>query len=352
MSFKYIRGNPDVGVASPGAGQQHVHWAWTRASIDHEKIQGSNWGIDHFAEWIFMNHQRALLLINRKARRGREELNSAIRWLEQHNFALIKPVIKTPHSIPELIKRFGPEVDIVIIGGGDGTLNRSLEALLEVDRPLGVLPLGTANDLARTLTIPGDLHQACEVIARGHRCPIDLGCVNGKHYLNVASIGLSVRVTEYLTGDIKRRWGALGYVVSLVKAYRAMHPHRVTVSYDDRNETFRSIQVAIGNGRFYGGGMLVHDTASISDGCLNLYSIQPQSLWRLIVMLPFLRFGHQELWRGIQHRRGQIFRVSTRRPMRINTDGELTTATPAQFSVKPKALPVLVPSTTEWSENT
>jgi diacylglycerol kinase (ATP) len=70
------------------------------------------------------------------------------------------------------------------------------------------------------------------------------------------------------------------------------------------------------------------------------------------VMLPFLRFGRHELWRGIQHRRGQNFQVSTRRPMRVNTDGELTTTTPAQFSVKPKALPVLVPNPTESSENT
>ncbi|MHC5722287.1 MAG: diacylglycerol kinase family protein, partial [Nostoc sp.] len=91
--------------------------------------------------------------------------------------------------------------ELVIIGGGDGTLNAAVDALVDTQLPLGILPLGTANDLARTLEIPNSLSEACKIIAYRNLHRIDLGWVNGKHFFNVASLGLSVKITERLTKE-------------------------------------------------------------------------------------------------------------------------------------------------------
>jgi diacylglycerol kinase family enzyme len=107
--------------------------------------------------------------------------------------------IPHPTELPDLIRRYSDRVDLIVIGGGDGTLNAAADGLVDIQLPLGILPLGTANDLARTLGLPKTLSGACGVIAQGRRQAIDLGWVNGKHFFNVASLGLSVKITQQLS---------------------------------------------------------------------------------------------------------------------------------------------------------
>ncbi len=128
-------------------------------------------------------NRRALLLVNRHARRGQEDLDEAINHLKSLKFELIEESTENPEQIPDRIRQHKDQVDLVIVGGGDGTLNAAAEGLIDTRLPLGILPLGTANDLARTLGIPTDLIEACNIIADGQTQPIDLGWVNGKHFL-------------------------------------------------------------------------------------------------------------------------------------------------------------------------
>src|SRR5699024_2395493 len=99
--------------------------------------------------------------------------------------------------------------DLLVLGGGDGTVSSVVDHLADELPVLGLLPLGTANDFARTLQIPTDLRRACEVIA-GHRVvDVDLGLAEDNYFVNVASAGLSVAVTQGLSSRLKRRVGAL-----------------------------------------------------------------------------------------------------------------------------------------------
>src|ERR671926_181555 len=90
----------------------------------------------------------------------------------------------------DLLRERGRAFDLVMLGGGDGTMNAAASALVEIGRPLAVLPLGTGNDLARTLGIPLDPLAAAEVAAAGRTRRIDLGLVNGRPFFNVACVGL------------------------------------------------------------------------------------------------------------------------------------------------------------------
>ena len=288
--------------------------------------------------------KRALLLVNRLSRSGDADLSAAVTCLKAAGLDVLPFATERPEDIPKLIRSHRCRADLVIVGGGDGSMNAAAAAVLEIGVPMALLPLGTANDLARTLGIPSGLEEACVVAAKGVRHRIDLGQVNGKHYFNVASIGLSVAVARMIDSETKRRWGAAGYALTVVKALREHRPFRVRIRCDGRVLQLRSIQIAVGNGRHYGGGLTVASDAAIDDHMLDLYSIGPASLVRLALLAPALRTGRQGEFEGVHLLRGQQIELETRRPMPVNTDGEVTTHTPAVFRILPAALEVMVPA--------
>jgi diacylglycerol kinase (ATP) len=293
-----------------------------------------------------MEKNRALLLANSQASKGEKRLPEAIRCLEESGFVLIQETTQKPQDLQEMILRYQNEVDLVIIGGGDGTLNAAVDALVETHLPLGILPLGTANDLARTLKIPNSIPEACKVIAKGNITRIDLGVVNDKHFFNVASLGLSVQITQKLTKEAKRRWGIFAYAVTALKVIWESRPFKAEIRINGQSIRVKTVQIAVGNGRYYGGGMAVAHDATIDDRRLDLYSLEIKHWWQIFLILPTMRQGRHNQWAGVRSLSGEEIEVYTRKPRPINTDGEITTYTPAHFRVLPQSLSVLVPSVT------
>jgi diacylglycerol kinase (ATP) len=286
---------------------------------------------------------RALLLVNRQARQGEKCLPEARRCLEQLGFHLIEESTEHPQQLAELIQRYQNQVDLVIVGGGDGTLNAAVDGLINTHLPLGILPLGTANDLARTLGIPNSIPEACKIIALGEVRRIDLGWVNGKHFFNVASLGLSVKITQRLTKEAKRRWGVLAYAATAIQVIWESQPFSAEIRFKNQSIPVKTVQIAVGNGRYYGGGMAVVQDATIDDQRLDLYSLEIKHWWQIIPILPAMRKGRHINSQNVRALQGQEFEVYTRKPRPINTDGEITTYTPALFRVIPQAVTVLVP---------
>lgn len=286
--------------------------------------------------------QKALLLVNRHARRGQLDLANAINFLEELGLVLIEESTDHPGQLSELIRSYQDKVDLVIIGGGDGTLNAAIKGLIATRLPFGILPLGTANDLARTLGIPTKLVEACQIIARGLTKQIDVGVVNDKYFFNVASLGLSVQITEKLTKEAKRRWGLLAYAATTLQVIWQSRPFRAEILIPGEVLRVRTIQIAVGNGRHYGGGMVIAEDAAIDDQRLDLYSLETKQWWQILALLPTMRKGNHAKLPGVRVLQGQEFEIRTSRPRAINTDGEITTHTPAKFSVIAKALTVFV----------
>ncbi len=289
-------------------------------------------------------NQRALLLVNRQARRGQEALTQAIETLQARGLDLLEESAADPQHLSDVIRSYRDRVDMVIVGGGDGTLNAATAGLIDTQLPLGILPLGTANDLARTLCIPTELTQACEIIAQGRVQRIDLGWVNGKYFFNVASLGLSVQITQQMTKEVKRRWGVFAYLTTAIRVVGQSRPFRAEIRCRGESIPVRTVQIAVGNGRHYGGGMTVVEDATIDDERLDLYSLEIRNWWQIIPLLPAMRSGQHIKSPNVRALAGKEFEVHTRRPRPINTDGEITTYTPATFRVVPKALSVLVPN--------
>ena len=287
--------------------------------------------------------QRALFLVNRQARRGAQNIELAAQKLRRSGFELVEVPTENPLQLSEVIRAHERSVDLVIVGGGDGTLNAAIGGLVDTQLPLGILPLGTANDLARTLGIPTNIDLACATIAGRQMKQIDLGWVNGHYFLNVASFGLSVEITDRLTQQTKRRWGVMAYGVAAIQAVWQSRPFKVMIRSGDRVERVRTIQVTVGNGVYYGGGLAVADDASIADDRLDLYSLEIDHFWRWVYLLPAMYRGRHHLYPYVHAQQGQEFFIDCNRSLAINTDGEIKTQTPAHFKVISKAISVLVP---------
>ncbi|MBF2097210.1 MAG: lipid kinase [Gloeomargaritaceae cyanobacterium C42_A2020_066] len=285
-----------------------------------------------------------LLLINLYSKQGLARFGEVVANFNDLDVKYIIGQVRKVEDFAQCIRRYRGKVSAVVIGGGDGTLNVAIDALLETGLPLGILPLGTANDLARTLKIPTDLAAACAVIARGNQQAIDLGRVNGKYFFNVASCGLSVRITQELSGASKQRFGVVAYALAALRAIVMVERFTATIQIDGGEViTRKSLQIAVGNGRYYGGGLTVASDAAIDDQRLDLYSLEIPHWWHIFFLLPALRSGHLGEHIGIAHWSGQRIQLWTRHPKRVNTDGEITTRTPALFEIYPRALQVLVP---------
>ncbi len=289
-----------------------------------------------------MNERPALLVANPQSRRG-QEIEPFVAALRQGGLALRHEECRRREDLAPLIRRLRDEVGSVILGGGDGTLNAASPALRDTGLPLGILPLGTANDLARTLDIPLQAEAAAEIILAGHTRQLDLGCVNGHPFFNVASMGLSVAITHRLTGLMKRRLGVLAYPAAAAAVIATARRFHATLLADGHETRVTTLQIAVGNGRYYGGGMVVEAEARIDDGTLDVYSLEPRARWRLLLMARAFRAGEHRKLDEVRTIRCRSVTIGTRRPRDVSADGEIVTRTPAVFTLLPKAVRVFAP---------
>ena len=256
---------------------------------------------------------------------------------------LSKGTVLVRKSFPDLIRSEGRNVDMIVLGGGDGTLSAAASALTELKRPLGILPLGTANDLARTLGIPTDLDAAMDIIGAEKVRAIDVEIVNDVMFFNVASLGLSADLSQNLTRNLKARFGKLGYALAAIRTLATARPFRAEITFGEQTVRSLTLQIAVGNGRYYGGGNVIEKSASIVDGCLDLYSLEFLNAWRIVLMFRSFRAGEHGDLEDVLKLRGSEFAIKTHRPRPINADGEIVTHTPASFRVLPRAIDVYVP---------
>ncbi|GLY13170.1 lipid kinase [Kineosporia rhizophila] len=291
----------------------------------------------------------AVLIVNSASRRGQEDFERARESLSGLGVELqAAHAVDDPSTLPSVVSQAIAEgARTIILGGGDGTVSSVAPQLCETGVVLGLLPTGTANDLARTLGLPTDLIRACENVAAGKVVDVDLGVVGDDRFLNVSSIGLAVGVTRQLNPKLKKRLGALAYPVATVKAYRRFKTFSARLEFPDGDhpdvELDDLLQLAVANGRFYGGGAVVAPGAGIDDHLLDVYAIPrgtPLQRWQ--VARHFVS-GHFTESDHVYHVTTRRVRVSTTPDHTINVDGELSARTPEVFGIIQGGLRVIVP---------
>lgn len=298
----------------------------------------------------------AVLLVNAGARRGEAALSAAREALSRAGVVLLEAGAVDAGAIEARVQAaLAAGARRVVVGGGDGTLSAAAAVLAGTGAALGVLPLGTANDFARTLRIPADLGAAARVIARGRVRRVDVGWAGRRAFLNAASVGASSELTRRLDDGLKRRAGTLAYPVAGAAA-AGQPPFRVRLEVDGRAEELDALQVVVGNGRYHGGGRLIAPRARADDHLLDVYVLAaasspgaPRLRDRLRDLAGLARYALL-LLRGRHLEHPDVLHVRARRaslwtdpPLEIDADGELAGSTPVEFRVAPGDLAVLAP---------
>lgn len=295
----------------------------------------------------------AALVVNTRSRLGRTSAAMAADYLR-----LLGVPVAAVHFVDDPSRLAGTVRealsdghDLIVLGGGDGSVSSVAGLLAHADATLGLLPLGTANDFARTLGIPFDLGGACETVARGVAVAADLGLAGGDpggdHFVNVASMGLGGAAAEGISPPLKRAGGALAYPLAALRAYRSFAPFEAGLVFPrgDHEPVALSglVHLAVGNGRYYGGGMIVAPGSAVDDHALDVYAIEVTDPLRLGRVAWGLRSGEFVSSERVHHWRTREVCVITHPRLPVNLDGEPARKTPGRFAVVPDALKVLVP---------
>ena len=288
-------------------------------------------------------------IINASSGAGNEEVQQ--RLAEAFKAAGQEARISLARNGAEVIKlaqrAAGSEAEIIVAGGGDGTVSSVAAAVIAADKTLGVLPFGTMNHFAKDLHIPLDLAGAVETIVAGHATRVDVGEVNGRVFLNNSSLGLYPRIIREREKQQRLGWGKWPAYLWAALAVLRRYPFMVArVSVDGKEITARTPFVFIGNNQYEMEHLYIGSRACLDQGVLCVYRTSRTGRLGLVRLAlrallgglrqerDFFALTTKEIWIGTRHKH-----------LRVALDGEVTVMEPPlHYRVRPAALRVLAPS--------
>lgn len=287
----------------------------------------------------------AALVVNSNSRRGEETFRDACTALRARGIETDAHSVDDPSRLPGIVEAaLAKKPDVLILGGGDGTISSLVDHLVGHDVPLALLPLGTANSFARSLDIPIDLEAAIDIIAAGNRRRIDLGMIDDDYFANFAAMGMSPLIAETIPHSLKKWGGRIGYIIwAGIQALR-FRPFRLTVTdAAGQSKTLSALEVRIANGSYQGGTELV-ENAEVDSGEIIIQVVEGRTHGRLALswLLTLLRMPH--LHKTTREFRGRSLRIETDRPLPISIDGEVLAETPVTVKVAPRIIEVMAPA--------
>src|SRR5215218_10330216 len=244
---------------------------------------------------------------------------------------------------------------LLVVVGGDGTISEVVNGLGQAGFPEGVtlalLPSGTGNDLAATLAVPENPDEAGDVIRQGKVRTLDAARVRStgigeRFFINVATGGIGAKISDATDRELKSKWGKLSYLRASLELARGFDVKEVTLHLDGKEHALRAVNMAVGNCRYAGGGWLAAPKANPEDGLLDVVVIEDVGLKEVLALAPTALARSDFLDKeGVFSTRAREIRVETRPPgLEFTVDGEVIGDEPAEFSVIPGALKVVVGS--------
>lgn len=286
----------------------------------------------------------AILVVNAASRTGEEDFNEAKAKLVAAGVHLVDAVAVTnPEEIRATVRQaIASGAPMVIVGGGDGSLSGVVDEFVGTDCVFAILPLGTANSSARTMGVPLDLDGAIEVIANGHRKPIDLGMIDEDYFVNAASLGVSPLIGETVPPKLKRYLGRFGYLLWAMKCMVRFRPFRLILDDGEAEHRLWSTEVRILNGSYHG-GLELSDSAEIDSGQIVIQAVVGKSKLRLGWDWYAKAFKLRDRNANTREFTGTSFRLATRPELKISIDGEVLASTPVQVRIAAKAVQAAAP---------
>ncbi len=247
------------------------------------------------------------------------------------------------HGVEEA-RRAAAAGEAVVVMSGDGLIGQIGGALVDSGAPLGVIPGGRGNDFARVLGIPVDIEGAAGVIAGGATRRVDVGEVNGRRFLGIASCGFDSDVNR-IANETRLIKGNLVYLYAALRGLAAWKPARFEVTLDGDRRSFTGYAVAAANSRAYGGGMYLAPDAELDDSMLDVVMTADVSKLRCLANLPKVFSGRHTENDEVTIRRASEVEITADRPFAVYADGDHLADLPATVRVLPRSLDVIAPPT-------
>ena len=283
--------------------------------------------------------RKHIALVVHGARAGRDDLRHLVEWVRGRGHAVAVHVTFERGDAEALARAAARRgVDVVVAVGGDGTLNEVVNGLDGYDVPLGVLPLGTANDFARQAGIPADADHAMDVILQRKPVRIDTASLNGRRFLNVSTGGVGAEATAETPSQIKHAIGELAYAISGLRKLAEMEPVHATFRSGGFVLECNFLLFAVGSTRATGGGRLVTPHASTTDGLLDLCVVEEMPRREFARTMLRLGRGEHVGEDGVHYVRLPELTIEGTQPISVNVDGEVSGATRLDYRARPKDL--------------
>ncbi len=275
-------------------------------------------------------------------------LDELLKRLSEQGIAATAEALTKDIQEAELAQRLKiVQPELLIAAGGDGTMHLAANLAWSLGLPLGILPLGTANDFARSLGLTDGLEQALIVLGANQRRQIDLGRMNQRVFLNAGHLGLGVETARRTRPELKRLIGPLAYLVAGAESLSHMEPLAIAFEWPGQGlvKLFAN-HVLIGNGIQYGGGARISAEASFEDGLLDVYLVEQRLKGQdLLKLIEANQQKAEEVHSGVWYTRLPRFDATLWKPAAINLDGEIYPETEQiQVESLPAALEVIAPA--------
>ncbi|NLY91280.1 MAG: diacylglycerol kinase family lipid kinase [Firmicutes bacterium] len=281
------------------------------------------------------------VIINPVAGRGRasQAKSQILRALLEYDVELHLEETKGPHHAAEIARQaVQGGFDLIIVAGGDGTVNQVVNGMGEERVPLGVLGCGTGNDFAAALQMPADPVAAVHQIMNGDICRVDLCRVNQRYFVSSAGIGFDGEVAFHVNEGFRWARGKTAYLCSVFKTLFSYRPRRIKLTVDGLVMEFNSLLVAITNSPTYGGGLKINPEARLNDGYFDICAAQHMSVPEILVCLPLLFPGWHRNLKKVRMLKGRSITLESSQPFYYQLDGEILTDQVLRFTLFPEAL--------------
>jgi diacylglycerol kinase (ATP) len=252
-----------------------------------------------------------------------------------------------PGHLTELAREAAAERRLIVVVGGDGTLNEVVNGIVGTDAEVAVLPNGTGQDFGRTHDIPTKFDDAVRVAVEGVAREVDLGRASfvapdgtetSRVFANVGSAGMSGAVAARANTGSKALGGRATFYYALVREFLAWQNTDVTVAFAGGHRRGPMHDVIVANGRWHGGGMKLAPNAHPADGEFDIVLIGDVGKLDFVTTSPKLYKGGHVGHRKVEVVRSSHVEIDAAEPIPLELDGEVAGTTPARFEIVPKAL--------------
>jgi YegS/Rv2252/BmrU family lipid kinase len=287
---------------------------------------------------------RHLLILNPRAGKAKKIEKELVELFKKNNILLEVKETKKPLDARSIARHAVGRFSVVIAGGGDGTINETINGLANSKTKLGIIPLGTENAIAQGMNIPLDPFKAAEIIIKGSSKTLDLGIANGRYFILTAGVGIDAKALSIIKPAVKKILGRTVYPLSAVHTVITHFPQKLEVWLDDQVLPRWGYFIVIANIKHYGATLHLAQLAEPDDGYLDVCIFKKTNVINMFKYfisasskgsIPITEFA------DIEYFKAKKLKIKADKKVLAHTDAEIIGTTPISIRIYPKAIRVI-----------